>query len=137
MLLRQYGDRQVALWVRYRANYTPQPQTARRVILSQLRDLVLSGKSPRCSRTSRLIGKGRTRDRHDTRDGMRWTWWRLQTSDADTYGQVVWSRRPGAGVKLVGVHAPQKQKKQESRSPRRSRSSRKTVAEGGAGSGGG
>jgi hypothetical protein len=39
--------------------------------------------------------------------GMRWTWRRLQTNGADTYGQVVWSRRPGAGVKPVGALASQ------------------------------
>ena len=37
--------------------------------------------------------------------GMRWTLMSRRTSVADAYGEVVWSSRRGAGVKLPGVHA--------------------------------
>jgi len=43
--------------------------------------------------------QGAYRDRHDTRGGLRWTWRCCQTCGIDTDGEIVWSRRPDAGVK--------------------------------------
>jgi hypothetical protein len=37
----------------------------------------------------------------DVGSGMRWTRWCRQTSDVDADGEVVWSWRPLAGVKLA------------------------------------
>ena len=37
----------------------------------------------------------------DVGRGMRWTRWRAQDERRHAYGEVVWSRRPDAGVKFV------------------------------------
>jgi hypothetical protein len=47
--------------------------------------------------------QGAARDRHETRGGMRWTWMLRLTSAADADGEVAWTWRPDAGVKLRGV----------------------------------
>ncbi len=51
---------------------------------------------------------------------MRWTLAALQTNGATADGEVVWSWRPDAGVKLAGVSANDGGKK--ARSPGRARS---------------
>src|SRR5262249_40665695 len=38
-----------------------------------------------------------------TRGGMRWSGWRRRTSGVNANGEVVWSRRPDAGVKLLDL----------------------------------
>ena len=45
--------------------------------------------------------KGAYRDRHERWCGMRWTRWQRKTSATDADGEVVWSWRPDAGVKLA------------------------------------
>src|SRR6266851_8009207 len=50
--------------------------------------------------------RGAARDRHETRGGMRWTRKLRLTSAADADGEVVWSWRPDAGVKLAGSIPP-------------------------------
>jgi hypothetical protein len=60
----------------------------------------LSGIIPRVSPVTR----GGSRSSR-TRGGMRWTRKVRKTFVPDAYGEVVWSRRRGAGVKLRRVHA--------------------------------
>ena len=60
-----------------------------------------SGKSALSLRPSRPDKRG-ARDRHETWDGMRWTRMLRLTSVAEADGEVVWSRRPDAGVKSCG-----------------------------------
>ena len=60
-----------------------------------------SGKSALLFRPSHPT-RGAARDRHETRGGMRWTWMLRLTSAAEADGEVVWSRRPDAGVKSCG-----------------------------------
>ena len=75
-------------------------QIARRVTLSQAAALVPSGKSDALIRTS-FPTEGRCAT-SSTRDGMRWTRQRAQTKRAKADGEIVWSWRPDAGVKLAG-----------------------------------
>jgi hypothetical protein len=49
---------------------------------------------------------------------------------AVAYGEIVWVRRPGAGVKLAEAKAGRGRWWQQSRSPGRSRISRKAIAQG-------
>jgi len=50
---------------------------------------------------SRAPQEGRFAVVTDVERGMRWTCWRRLTSDIDADGEVVWSWRPLAGVKLA------------------------------------
>ena len=52
------------------------------------------------------------------------------TSAAYAYGEIVWVRRPGAGVKFGGSESFQRRWWQQSRSPGRPRISRKAIAQG-------
>jgi hypothetical protein len=61
--------------------------------------------------------------------GMRWTLMPRLTSVATAYGEIVWVRRPDAGVKFKGSQrCPRAMVSQKAGSPGRSRISRKAVA---------
>ena len=49
--------------------------------------------------------RGAYRDRHETRDGMRWTRWSRRTSEADADGEVAWSWPPDAEVKFASLRS--------------------------------
>jgi hypothetical protein len=81
--------------------------------------LSLSGKSSLQARPSRPDKRGDTRSSRP-RGGMQWTLTMLLTRAPDADGEVVWSRRPDAGVKLAATSAGDGGK--QARSPGRARS---------------
>jgi len=66
--------------------------------------LAFAGKSPSLLRAS-CPTEGRFAIVTRVGCGMRWTRRLQETNDADADGEVVWSRRPDAGVKLVMMRA--------------------------------
>jgi len=98
------------------------PDGAREKICFRFRKIVSSFDS------SRLMQRG-VRVVTIRRGGLRWTCERRQTTGARADGEIVWSWPPGAETKSA-MRRARGRWGQESRSPRRSRISRKPLAQG-------